>query len=41
MMLGTDVIVIDPEREYKHLADAVGGTYVNISLSSESKINPF
>jgi len=41
MMLGTDVIVIDPEREYKHLSDAVGGTYVNISLSSESKINPF
>lgn len=41
MMLGTDVIVIDPEREYKHLSDAVGGTYVNISLSSDSKINPF
>ena len=41
MMFGTDVIVIDPEREYKHLADAVGGTYINISLSSESKINPF
>lgn len=41
LMLGTDVIVIDPEREYKHLSDAVGGTYINISLSSESKINPF
>ncbi len=41
MMMGTDVIVIDPEMEYKHLADAVGGTYINISLSSESKINPF
>ncbi len=41
MMLGTDVIVIDPEMEYKHLSDAVGGTYINISLSSESKINPF
>jgi len=41
LMLGTDVIVIDPEREYKHLSDAVGGTYVNISLSSDSKINPF
>lgn len=41
IMLGTDVIVIDPEREYKHLCDAVGGTYINISLSSESKINPF
>lgn len=41
LMLGTDVIIIDPEREYKHLSDAVGGTYINISLSSESKINPF
>ncbi|MFH1621248.1 MAG: DUF87 domain-containing protein, partial [Patescibacteria group bacterium] len=41
MMLGTDIIVIDPEMEYKHLSDAVGGTYVNISLSSQAKINPF
>ncbi|MFA5051966.1 MAG: ATP-binding protein [Patescibacteria group bacterium] len=41
MMLGTDVIVIDPEMEYKYLSDAVGGTYINISLSSESKLNPF
>jgi len=41
LMLGADVIVIDPEHEYKHLSDAVGGTYINISLSSENKINPF
>jgi len=41
MMLGTDVIVIDPEREYQYLSDAVGGTYINISLNSESKVNPF
>ena len=41
LMLGTDVMVIDPEREYKYLSDAVGGTYINISLNSESKINPF
>jgi len=41
LMVGTDVIIIDPEREYKHLSDAVGGTYINISLSSDSKINPF
>jgi len=41
MMLGVDVIVIDPEKEYKHLSDAVNGTFINISLSSESKINPF
>ncbi|HNX11043.1 MAG TPA: ATP-binding protein [bacterium] len=41
LMMGTDVIIIDPEYEYKHLSEAVGGTYINISLSSESKINPF
>ncbi|MFH1973024.1 MAG: DUF87 domain-containing protein [Patescibacteria group bacterium] len=41
LMLGTDVLVIDPEMEYKHLSDAVGGTYINISLASQSKINPF
>lgn len=41
MMLGTDIIIIDPEREYSHLCEAVGGTYINISLNSEAKINPF
>ncbi|MEA3249555.1 MAG: DUF87 domain-containing protein [Patescibacteria group bacterium] len=41
LMLGTEVIVIDPEMEYKHLSDAVGGTYVNVSLASDAKINPF
>lgn len=41
LMMGADVIIIDPENEYKHLSDSVGGTYVNISLSSEEKINPF
>jgi len=41
MMLGVDVIIIDPENEYKYLANAVGGAYINISLNSESKINPF
>lgn len=41
MMMGTDVIIIDPEMEYKHLSEAVGGAYINISLNSISKINPF
>jgi len=41
LMMGTDVIIIDPEYEYKHLAESVGGTYINISLASEEKINPF
>lgn len=41
LMMGTEVIIIDPEYEYKHLSDAVGGTYINMSLSSDNKINPF
>lgn len=41
LMQGTDVIIIDPEREYKYLTEAVGGVYINISLNSDSKINPF
>jgi len=41
LMMGTDVIIIDPEMEYTHLSEAVGGTYINISLASESKVNPF
>ncbi|OGI92742.1 conjugal transfer protein TraC [Candidatus Nomurabacteria bacterium RIFCSPLOWO2_01_FULL_46_18] len=41
LMFDTDVIVIDPEKEYEYLAEAVGGRYFNISLSSEHHINPF
>ena len=41
LMMGIDVIIIDPEMEYTHLSEAVGGTYINISLASESKVNPF
>jgi conjugal transfer ATP-binding protein TraC len=41
LMLGTDVIVVDPENEYKHLSEAVGGAYLNISLNSDSRVNPF
>lgn len=41
LMIGSEVIVIDPENEYKHLAEAVGGTYLNVSLNSDSRINPF
>jgi type IV secretory pathway VirB4 component len=41
LMFDTDVIVIDPEREYEYLAEATGGRTFNISLSSEHHINPF
>lgn len=41
MMLGSDVIIIDPENEYEHLAATVDGAYLNISLGSENRLNPF
>jgi conjugal transfer ATP-binding protein TraC len=41
LMFDVSVIVIDPEREYEYLAEAVGGRYFNISLSSNNHINPF
>ncbi|MFA6251254.1 MAG: DUF87 domain-containing protein [Candidatus Paceibacterota bacterium] len=41
LMFDTEVIVIDPEREYEYLAEAIGGRYFNIALSSEHHINPF
>lgn len=41
LMFDTDVIVIDPESEYEYLAEATGGRYFDLSLSSEHHINPF
>ncbi len=42
LMAGVEtVIVIDPENEYKRLADTFGGSNFNISLSSHEHINPF
>ncbi|KKP71761.1 MAG: Type IV secretory pathway VirB4 component-like protein [Candidatus Moranbacteria bacterium GW2011_GWE2_35_164] len=41
MMLGVDVIIIDPENEYKHLAETVGGSFIKISLNSKYHLNPF
>jgi type IV secretory pathway VirB4 component len=41
LMLGTDSIIIDPEDEYRYLAEAVGGSYISLSLNSSHHINPF
>lgn len=41
MMIGTEIIIIDPENEYHKLCDAVGGSYVRLSLNSATRINPF
>ena len=41
LMLGTEIITIDPEKEYEELCKAVGGEFISFSFSSKSKINPF
>lgn len=41
LMFGTEIIVIDPENEYKTLCDAVGGSFLQLSLTSDSHVNPF
>ncbi len=41
MMVGTDVIVIDPENEYEALTRTVGGSYLRVSLNADRRINPF
>lgn len=41
MMMGADILIVDPENEYQKLAEAVGGSYIRLSLNSEMRINPF
>lgn len=41
LMMGTDVIVIDPENEYQALINQVWGSYLDVSLNSNQRINPF
>lgn len=41
LMMGVDVLVIDPENEYQSLTEAVGGAYLHLSLNTPSRINPF
>lgn len=41
LMVGIETIVIDPESEYKTIAEAVGGEYISFSYNSTAKINPF
>lgn len=41
MMFGTEVLILDPEKEYEDMAASVGGEYINFAFGSETKINPF
>ena len=41
LMMGTEVIIIDPENEYQYLTETVGGSFIKISLNSPHHLNPF
>ncbi len=41
LMLGTEIIVIDPENEFDLLSKAVNGAYISFSQDSGYKMNPF
>jgi len=41
LMLGTEILIIDPEREYENLANAVNGAYISFSQDKGNKMNPF
>ena len=41
MMMGVEVMIIDPENEYQRMCEAVGGSYIRLSLNSQTRINPF
>jgi len=41
ILFGNQIIVIDPEHEYKHVAETLGGSFIKISIASENHLNPF
>lgn len=41
LMTGTEIIILDPENEYRLLSEAVGGEYIDFSFNAPAKINPF
>jgi len=41
LVFGVQVLIIDPEEEYRNLCDVVGGNYISFSANSKQKINPF
>jgi len=41
MLFDAEIVVIDPESEYKTLCSAVGGDHISFSFNSHVRINPF
>ncbi len=41
LMFGTEIIILDPEREYEDMTKSYGGEYIEFAFGSSTKINPF
>ncbi len=41
IIFGAEILIIDPEEEYRPICEALGGNYIDFSSNSPSKINPF
>lgn len=41
LMFGTEVLILDPESEYRDMTESYGGEYIEFSFGSGTKINPF
>lgn len=41
LMFGTEIIIIDPEKEYEKMCQAIGGEYISFSQDGAQKLNPF
>jgi type IV secretory pathway VirB4 component len=40
LMMGTDVLVLDPENEYRSIAEIYNGSFISLSLKGENTFNP-
>lgn len=41
LMLGVDTIILDPENEYRSIAEVYGGSFIPVALKSDLHLNPF
>lgn len=41
LLFGTEIMVIDPEKEYEQLTRDIGGDFITFSPTSGAQINPF
>jgi len=41
LMMGTDVLILDPENEYQGISEIYSGAFIPLSLKSENNFNPF